>query len=581
MAEGTTSLLATKLFVPQPRPGLVARPRLVKQLEPAFSTPLTLVSAPAGFGKTTVLAQWIASYQPPRPVAWVSLDEGDNDPVRFWSYFIAAVRTVRPDAGESASGMLRSPQPYPIEAVLTALINDVSSVSGHIVLVLDDYHVIQPEPVGTGMAFLTEHLPSALHLVIATRTDPPLPLPRFRGRGMILDIRADDLRFTTDETGGLLAQELGEHVSARHVASLSERTEGWAAGLKMAALSLRGRQDVETFLASFAGNQRYVMDYLVEEALKQQRPEVREVLLTTSVLEKLSAPLCDAVTGRGDSGDILLKLESSFGGFLIPLDDSRQWYRYHHLFGDLLRHQLQVTRGTDEVNYRHRLASAWFEDNNLPGDAIRHALAAGDWHRVMALIDVQYEATVKRGEWDTLFGWFQSIPDEVLRTDLRLCSHYVNVLITHGSVQTAKSVLAYLESVPNMDDSLRGELAFFRMSMAYREGDLKRMSEIGETAVEQLAEDNGAMRARALHMLAVLDWGGGRLNRAQSRETEVVQVSAARRRVVGWRNCRRLLEPHFVAAGQVEPGAGDRRPGGRDGRAVTGGRVATLHDRYR
>jgi len=427
--------------------------------------------------------------------------------------------------GESALTMLRSPQPYPIEATLTALINDISAGSGDIVLVLDDYHIIQNESVGTGMAFLADHLPNTLHAVIATRTDPPLPLPRFRGRGMMLEMRADDLRFNADEAGGLLAQTLGWEVSARHAAALSERTEGWAAGLKMAALSLRARQDVDAFLASFAGNQRYVMDYLMDEVLKQQRLDVRDFLLTTSVLEKLSAPLCDAVTRRSDSRDVLVRLESSLGGFLVPLDESRQWYRYHHLFGDLLRHQLEIGRNQEDISQLHRLASAWYEDSELLDDAVRHSLKAKDFESATRLIGHRADSLIGRGEWNTLFDWFQALPEDMLRRHPAVYGQYANVLTTLGRREAAETVLAYLEGVPNLEEGLRGQLAFFRMSAAYHRGDIKRTQELAETALERLAEENGAMRARALHVLAVYDMSAGRLDKAQSREAEVVRIA--------------------------------------------------------
>jgi LuxR family maltose regulon positive regulatory protein len=516
-----TPLLATKLFVPPPRPGLVPRPRLLEQLQLAFATPLTLVSAPAGFGKTTVLAQWIAGHKPPRPVAWVSLDEGDNDPVRFWNYFIAAVKTVRPDAGELASTMLRSPEPYPMEAILTALINDISADSGDIVLVLDDYHVIRSEAVCTGIAFMADHLPNTLHVVIATRTDPPLPLPRFRGRGMMLELRADDLRFTADEAGWLLAQMLGRQLSAGHAATLSERTEGWAAGLKMAALSLRGRQDVETFLASFAGNQRYVMDYLVEEVLKQQRPDVRDFLLTTSVLEKLSAPLCDAVTGRGDSQDVLVRLESSFGGFLVPLDESRQWYRYHHLFGDLLRHQLEMERNQDRL---HKRASTWYESAGLFDDAIRHSLKAKDFETTTRLVGHVAGGLIGRGEWNTLFDWFQAIPEDVLRHQPAVYGQYANVLLTRGNLEAADSVLDYLDRTTGAEQDLQGQLAFLQSIVAYRRGDIRRMTDLAQRALDQLPPDSLAARARLHGILALYEWGRGGLDRAWSRSLETFEI---------------------------------------------------------
>jgi LuxR family transcriptional regulator, maltose regulon positive regulatory protein len=517
-------LLATKLFVPSPRPDLVPRSRLVERLDSGIAGTLTLVSAPAGFGKTTAVAQWVALRSAVQPVAWVQLDEGDNDPVRFWDYVIAALQKSRPGVGQTGSTMLHSAQPYPLESSITALINDLALDRPDLVLVLDDYHLIKTEAIHKGIAFLIQHAPPGLHLVISTRSEPDLPLPLLRGRGLVSEVRTDDLRFTADEATDLLRGLLGAAISTEHANTLNAHAEGWVVGLKMVALSLRGQPGAERLVASFAGSSRYVMDYLVEEVLRQQPAAVRAFLLKTSVLERLCGPLCDELVGNEGSEDTLKQLESA-NLFLVPLDETGQWYRYHHLFADLLRHQLQVTGGADEVNRLQRSASTWFEENGQPGDAIRHSLAAKDWHKAMSLIEAQYEATVKRGEWDTLFGWFQTIPDELLRSDLRLYSHYANVLITRGSLQTAEAVLVYLESVPNVDESLRGELNFFRMEVAYRRGDLKRMAELGERAVEQLTEEKGAMRARALHMLAVLEWSAGRLDGAQSREAEVIRIS--------------------------------------------------------
>jgi LuxR family maltose regulon positive regulatory protein len=518
-----TPLLATKLFVPQPRPGLILRPRLVERLNAALGYGLVIVSAPAGFGKTTVVSQW--AQQNGTPLAWVSLDDGDNDPVRFWDYFSAALKTFRLAAGDAASSVLHSGQSYNIEAVLTSLINDVADISQDFAVVLDDYHLIKSDAIHAGIAFLLDHMPPGMHLVIATRADPPLHLPHFRGRGALVELGADDLRFTTDEAAALLKEMLGFPLSADEVALLNSKTEGWAVGLKMAALSMRGEKNIQAFISGFTGSQRYVMDYLMEEVLKRQAEDVRGFLLSTSVLDRLSGSLCDFVTGRSDGRDMLVSLESSLAGFLVPLDESRQWYRYHHLFGDLLRHQFQGNGGTDQVNLHHRLASAWFEENGMPGDAIRHALAAGEWHRAMEMIDIQYEATIKGGEWDTLLRWFQAIPDESLRSDLRIYSQFATVLINRGSLHAAEAALSYLKSVPDAAESLRGELAFFAMELAYRQGDIKRTYELGERAAERLTDDNGAMQARASHVLAVLDVTAGRLDKAQSREVEAIRIA--------------------------------------------------------
>ena len=519
-----SQLLTTKLFVPSPRPGLVNRPRLMERLDVALNNPFTLVSAPAGFGKTTVLSQWIAGIKAKFPSSWVSLDPRDNDPVRFWDYFIAATGTLRPGAGESASMMLHSPQPYPMESVLTALINELAFVESHFVVVLDDYHLIQRDSIDKDVAFVIEHLPEKMHLAIATRSDPDLPLARLRGRGALLEIRSEDLRFSSEEAAALLQGLVGMEVRAEHVDSLHASTEGWAVGLKMAGLSMRGRSDHGQFVTSFSASNRYVMDYLLEEVLERQPASIREFLLKTSVLERFSAPLCDWLVGGETSRRTIVELDQS-NLFLVQTDDAGQWYRYHHLFADLLRHQLEATHGIEEVGRMHRLASEWFEHKGLAGESIGHAIEARDWQRATRVIENNADDLVKRGEWNTLLGWFQAIPDQELRTHPLAYSQYANVLITSGKMETAEAVLAYLEKAPSLGDSLRGQISFFKMGLAYYRGDVKLTTQLAERALEQLNEENEAIRARALHILAVFDMSAGRLGKAQSREAEALEVA--------------------------------------------------------
>ncbi len=407
-----TPLLATKLFVPQPRPGLVARPRLVERLSDALNSGLALVSAPAGFGKTTAVVQW-ALQSKDASVAWVSLDDGDNDPARFWDYFIAGIKKFNPVAGDAASFVLHSDQSFTFETVLTSLINDMADITKDLIVVLDDYHLIKSDAIHAAMAFLLDHMPPRVHLIIATRADPPLPLPHLRGRGTLVEVVADDLRFTDEEAARLLKEMLGAPLSAEQTATMNAHTEGWVVGLKMAALSMRGEKDIDALISGFTGSHRYVMDYLLEEVLKRQTDEVRDFLMTTSVLERMTGPLCDYITERIRGREILLELDRA-QLFLVPLDDTREWYRYHHLFAELLRHQLEIRRGSEIVNQLHRRASQWYEEGRMPDDAIHHALAARDWERGMNLIGAESELRSKRGEWGTLLGWFQAIPDEIL-----------------------------------------------------------------------------------------------------------------------------------------------------------------------
>ena len=403
-----TPLLKTKLYTPPPRPELVSRPRLIKRLNKGLHRKLTLISAPAGFGKTTLVSEWVQAMggaTPPIAIAWLSLDESDNDPVRFLTYFVAALQTTEArqepagNIGKGALSALQSPQPPPTEAILTILINEIAAVPNRIVLVLDDYHLIEAQPIHDALTFLLEHLPPQMHLIIATREDPQLPLARYRARGQLTELRANDLRFTSSEAAAFLNQVMGLDLSAEDIAALETRTEGWIAGLQLAAISMQGHQDATSFIESFTGSHRFVMDYLVEEVLQQQSESVQTFLLRTSILGRLCGPLCDAVVGEiGDwrserghraqsprsetqSQAILAYLERA-NLFLVPLDNERRWYRYHHLFADLLRqrlHQSTASSTGDEgrgVAEYHRRASQWFEDNGLEIEAFHHAAAA-------------------------------------------------------------------------------------------------------------------------------------------------------------------------------------------------------------
>src|SRR5580704_14494256 len=387
---GAALLLETKLYVPRSRRPLVPRPRLSERLDRGTASKLTLVSAPAGFGKTTLLTEWLAA-GPAAPAgerlaAWLSLDRADSDPASFWTYVIAALRTVASGVGESALALLQAPQPPPIETVLTVLLNDLGATAGDIVLVLDDYHGIDASEVQDGMAFLLDHLPPGLHVVIASRADPALPLARWRARGELVEIRAAELRFTPDEAAAYLNEMMGLQLTARDVAALEGRTEGWIAALQLAALSMQGRDDVVGFIAGFAGDDRYVVDYLVEEVLQRQSDRVQAFLLQTSILDRLNGPLCDAVTGQ-DGGRAMLEALDRGNLFFVRLDDRRRWYRYHQLFADVLHARLRDEQPGD-VPDLHRRASGWLERNGEPSEAIRHALAAGDFGRAADLVEL-------------------------------------------------------------------------------------------------------------------------------------------------------------------------------------------------
>ena len=429
------TVLETKLYVPRPRAGQVVRTRLSERLDRGAASKLVLVSAPAGFGKTTLLTEWLAA--PPadgrlRSAAWLSLDRGDNDPAHFWTYVIAGLRTLAPTMGASALELLQSPRALPVESVLTTLINDLGSIDGHVVLVLDDYHVVESAEVHEAMAFLLDHLPPQLHLVIASRADPPLPLARLRARGELVEVRAADLRFTAAEAAAYLNGSMGLELTGADVATLEGRTEGWIAALQLAALSMQGRDDATEFIAGFAGDDRYVVDYLVEEVVQRQPQEVQEFLLHTAVLSRLSGALCDAVVD-GTGGRGMLQTLERGNLFLVPLDDQRRWYRYHHLFADVLMAKLMDER-PELVPELHRRASRWYADNGEPAEAIRHATLGGDVERAADLIELNL-AMARRDRLDALLrSWLEALPDEVIKVRPVLCIAFAGSMLSTAEV---------------------------------------------------------------------------------------------------------------------------------------------------
>ena len=527
VAEVATLLLTTKLNIPPARFPLVKRPRLMELLREGLKYNLILVSAPAGFGKTTLLSDWAHQNHPRIRTAWVSLDEGDNEPVRFWDYFIAALQKLKSTVGENALALLHTSQTFPgqaahIESILTALINDLTSIPADFVVVLDDYHLIKSHQIHDGITYLLEHMLAEMHLVIATRADLPLPLARFRGKGMMLEIRTDDLRFNLDDATSLLREMKTVELSAEDVTALNERTEGWAVGLKMAALSLRQQEDIPGFLASFTGSQRYVMDYLMEEVLQKQTEEIRDFLLKTSVLNRLTAPLCDAVTGRKNGDEILLLLERAHL-FIVPMDESRQWYRYEHLFAELLRHQLELVSGAKRVVELHRRASQWYEDNSYPYEAIHHALAAQDWEGAARIIDDVGLKKSRRGEYATLLNWFQALPEEVFLSHSQLCIWYGLALMIEGQLEAAESKLKYLEKVAQDNPSIQGEIATVQTYIAFRRGDTPRTIELGRKALSLLPPDKLDARSGVGLALGWIYWNRGQFKEAEPLLTEAYE----------------------------------------------------------
>ncbi|MGB3137049.1 MAG: LuxR C-terminal-related transcriptional regulator, partial [Nodosilinea sp.] len=399
---------------------------------------LTLVSAPAGFGKTTLLAEWVAAVLT-RPVAWVSLDQSDNDPAIFWTYLITALQNVQPGLGERSLSLLLSLQPPPIESVLMTLLNELTTVEEDLVLILDDYHAIETQAIHRGIGFLLNHLPPQMHLLIASRADPPLSLARLRSHGELTELRVSDLRFTPDEAAAFLNQVMELEISAANVAALEKRTEGWIAGLQLAALSMQGRADLPGFIAAFSGDDRYILDYLVEEVLQQQPERVRRFLLQTAILGRLSSSLCDVVTDQNDGQDMLEALERG-NLFVIPLDNKRQWYRYHHLFADVLQaHALM--EWPERIPSLHRRASEWYEQHDLFSEAIRHALAAQDFERAAGLMEQVWSTMRKCQQEATVLSWLKVLPDSLIRDRPILSVVYALVLLNTGQLEAVEARL--------------------------------------------------------------------------------------------------------------------------------------------
>jgi LuxR family transcriptional regulator, maltose regulon positive regulatory protein len=478
MAE-RDGLLATKLHLPRPRPGFLARPRLLARLTQGAARELTLVCAPAGFGKTALLADWARRSQ--TSVAWLSLDEADNDPTRFWRYLAAALDPHCHGIAGQVVALLRDPRP-PLEAVVTVVVNQVAGLSGRVALLVDDYHLIEAAPVHAGVGLLLERLPPQLRLILTSRSDPPLPLARLRGGGQLIELRAADLRFTTEEAGAVLHAALGTSLPQGAVAALAARTEGWAVGLQLAALSLQGRADPAAFVASFTGSHRHVLDYLTQEVLGRQPEQLVGFLLETSVLARLSGPLCDAVTGRRDSQQLLEQVERA-NLFLIPLDEERRWWRYHQLFAELLQARLQQQQ-PDRVPRLHRAAAAWCQQHGLAEEAVHHALAAGEVGWAARLVGRHAQALLERGEGATVHRWLAALPPDVVGSQPRLCQAQAVTALLDGRIDEAEALLVQAEQTfdvaeppeppggtPSGPANIAGILAWVRAELARRRGD--------------------------------------------------------------------------------------------------------------
>ncbi len=525
-------LLATKLHMPGPRPDLVPRPRLVEALDEGLSRGVALVCAPAGYGKTVLLADWVRRGQ--QPVAWLSLDAGDNDPARFWHHAVAALDRARPGIAGRVGPLLGPPAPPSFEGLVTALVNELAAgPGGDEALILDDYHLIGAEPVHASVGFLLEHRPPGLHLVLVSRSDPPLGLARLRASGQLAELRAAELRFTPGEAAALLQQVVagaGVTLPDADVAALAARTEGWAAGLQLAGLSLRGQADVAGFVAAFTGSHRYVLDYLAGEVLERQGEQVRSFLLETSVLERLSGQLCDAVTGRTGSQALLERAERA-GLFLVALDEVRGWWRYHHLFADLLRARLQQQQPA-RVAQLHRNAAAWYEEHGLADEAIRHAVAAGQLTWAGQLIERHFDTFYSvRGEGATIQRWLSALPADLVRSRPRLLLAQAQLALTGGRLETVEPLLEAAERAPagaadepfeptigragSLLVNVPAHIALDRSYLAQFRGDAEATTAFASRALAQLGEGEWMLNAAVQGFLAVAEWLRGRLAEAE------------------------------------------------------------------
>ena len=525
-------LLQTKLYVPKVRRGVVPRARLTDRLSRTSAPRLTLISAPPGFGKTTLLATWLEGAKAAeRPVAWVSLEASEHEPDSFWTYVVTALGAAAPGVGRTALPLLQAAHP-PMETVLVTVLNELDALPDGLDLVLDDYHLADGPGIAADMAFLLEHLPPQVHLVISTRADPSLPLARLRARGELVEVRAADLRFTLDEVAAYLNDVIGLDLEAADIAALEGRTEGWIAALQLAGLSLQGREDAAGFISGFAGDDRYVVDYLVEEVLGRLPETVRSFLLETSILDRLSGSLCDAVTGAKNGKEVLEMLDRS-NLFVVPLDDRRHWYRYHHLFADVLRAHL-LEEQPDDASDLHRRAGQWYRVAGEPVRAVRHMLAAGDLQSAADLVELAIPILLRDRQEATVRRWLDDIPDEVVRARPVLAVGFIGGLMSGGEFESIESRLDDVERL--LDDAsddpsgdplaqlvvvdqaefarMPGTIETYRAALALVRGDPSATVRHADRAIAVAVEGDDRTLASASALSGLASWGSGDLDGA-------------------------------------------------------------------
>jgi LuxR family maltose regulon positive regulatory protein len=529
-------LLRTKLFIPRPRKNLVSRPRLIDCLNTGSEKKLTLIAAPAGFGKTTLLSEWIP--QSPRCVTWLSLDQGDDDPVRFWTYFISSLQELRSDLGRSALARLQSPQASPIASILTTLLNEMTEFPDRFAIVLDDYHTVESQQIHDALTFLVDHLPGNMHLVLTTRVDPPIPLARLRAQDQLVELRASDLRFGLNETDSFLNRAMGLNLSSTEVLALETRTEGWIAGLQIAALSLQDHTDVSGFIRTFSGSHRHILGYLADEVLNQCSEETLNFLLHTSILDRMCGPLCEAVTGQSGSQRMLEALEHA-NLFIMPLDEECKWYRYHHLFTEVLQQRLHKLH-PNQLSELYQRASLWHEQEGLMAEAVNYAMAARDFDRVADLVEaVGITLFAQPAIQSSLQGWLAALPAEVVRSRPRLnliraWQHFDQSDIS-AAIRFVNEAELLVES-PHTDIEVRdvqnitGSIAAMRAFLYTftRDPDLDQVMNWAKTALTGLELDRSSFRglaAAALAFVYVYRGGLAEVERASSQAAEAAQAA--------------------------------------------------------
>ena len=528
-------ILETKLFIPSPSQDRLERPRLHRLLDAGLREGhrLVLVSAPAGFGKTTLVVDWLkltsAQMQPraKNQVAWVSLDSNDNDLNRFLLYLLSAFQHVDSSLGRDLKNALQSAQPFHLENSLTILLNQISALSSQIIIILDDYHLIRDQSVHNTIKFLIENQPIQAHLVIITRADPPLPLALLRARDQMIEVRASDLRFTLDESTTFLNQMIGVKLSTEQIAALDSRTEGWIAGLQMAALTMRGRDDLADFIQTFSGSNRYVLDYLMDEVVKKQSEQCQEFLLRTSILDRMNGKLCEAVSGQTEGQEKLDELEQA-NLFLIPLDDVRGWYRYHHLFADFLKTTLKRRKSEQEIRQLHHRASLWHQSGGFLEEAMIHAMAAQDYERAASMIDENIVQMLSQSEGPVLLDWIEKLPEDVAHGRPWVDIYRSYTLALSGRPDQADPLLKSAEERIDPDlpraGELMGHIAAIRSYNAHLLGDIDRVIEMAALAEEYLPEDHLIARGMSSYALAVTYFASDEIDLSIDASQEMLDI---------------------------------------------------------